>query len=120
MNISSQIAKLREKAEQKTFQLMEISDNIAKSKEQIKVLKKDIAYLNEQISAFEMKQLSETLTSNGITKADIEAAIAAGHFKKPEPTEPAENVPAENAPDTPATESSTNTPEVNANETGSR
>ena len=40
MNISSQIAKLREKAEQKTLQLMEISDNIAKSKEQIKVLKK--------------------------------------------------------------------------------
>lgn len=117
MNISSQIAKLREKAEQKTLQLMEISDNIAKSKEQIKVLKKDIAYLNEQISVLEMKQLSETLTSNGITKADIEAAIAAGHFKKPEPTE---NVPAENAPDTPATESSTNTPEVNANETGSR
>lgn len=115
MNISSQIAKLREKAEQKTLQLMEISDNIAKSKEQIKVLKKDIAYLNEQISALEMKQLSETLTSNGITKADIEAAIAAGHFKKPEPTEPAEN-----APDTPATESNTNTPEVNANETGSR
>ena len=76
MNISSQIAKLREKAEQKTLQLMEISENIAKSKEQIKVLKKDIAYLNEQISALEMKQLSETLTSNGITKADIEAAIA--------------------------------------------
>lgn len=45
------------------MQLMEISDNIAKSKEQIKVLKKDIAYSYEQIAALEMKQLSERLAS---------------------------------------------------------
>ncbi len=114
-NTAGKISKLREKSEQKTMQLMEISDNIAKSKEQIKVLKKDIAYLNEQIAALEMKQLSETLASNGITKADIEAAIAAGQFKKPETPESAANVPAENVPG-----SSINIPEVNANEAGSR
>ena len=112
-NTAGKISKLREKSEQKTMQLMEISDNIAKSKEQIKVLKKDIAYLNEQIAALEMKQLSETLASNGITKADIEAAIAAG--QKPETPESAANVPAENVPG-----SSINIPEVNANEAGSR
>ena len=114
-NTAGKISKLREKSEQKTMQLMEISDNIAKSKEQIKVLKKDIAYLNEQIAALEMKQLSETLASNGITKADIEAAIAAGQFKKPETPESAANVPAENV-----LGSSINIPEVNANEAGSR
>ena len=37
-NTAGKISKLREKSEQKTMQLMEISDNIAKSKEQIKVL----------------------------------------------------------------------------------
>ena len=114
-NTAGKISKLREKSEQKTMQLMEISDNIAKSKEQIKVLKKDIACLNEQIAALEMKQLSETLASNGITKADIEAAIAAGQFKKPEAPESSANVPAENVPG-----SSINIPEENANEAGSR
>lgn len=114
MNTSSQIAKLREKAEQKSIQLMEISKNIAKSKEQMKVLKKDIANLNGRISALEMKQLSETLANNGITKADIEAAIAAGQLKKSEPTEVAANVPAT------VSENSTNVQEVNTNETGSR
>lgn len=118
---NSKISKLREKAELKANQLTECSEKIKKAKEEMKALKKEIAALEQEINSLELMQLSETLNNNGITAADVEAAIAAGHIKKSEP--PQEQTEPESTtiqPEKPAQENGENRQEVSTYEAGSR
>lgn len=84
MNTENKLAALRKRYEKKFKDLADCETTIAKTKAEIKALKKELAAIRAEISALEMMQLSETLNSNGITPADITAAIAAGHIKKSE------------------------------------
>ena len=85
MNTESKLAQLRKKSEKKAKELADCGEVIAKTKAAIKALKKELSRINSEISALELMQLSETLNSNGITAADITAAIAAGNIKKAVP-----------------------------------
>ncbi len=49
---------------------------------EIKSAKKEIGDMEIEIKQLELEQLSDTLFQNGITTADVAAAIAAGEIKK--------------------------------------
>lgn len=82
MNTLQRLEKLREKAKQKESQLAEQVGKINFAKDEIKALKKEISQLKQEMTSLELMQLSETLGANGLTAADVEAAIADGSLKK--------------------------------------
>lgn len=80
--IDKKIAQLTKKKSAKTARLEKMSVRISEIKSDIKFLSKDIAEIESEIRQLELEQLSETLSQNGITTADVAAAIAAGEIKK--------------------------------------
>ena len=55
---------------------------LSDTKSVIKALNREIDDMRLEIRQLELEQLSETLSQNGITAADVAAAIAAGDIKK--------------------------------------
>jgi len=82
MTTLQKLEKLREKAKQKKSQLAEQVGKINSARDEIKALKKEISQFKQEITSLELMQLSETLGANGLTAADVEAAIADGSLKK--------------------------------------
>ena len=92
MTTSQKIAGLRKKMTSRQKQLTEINSKISKEKAKEKALKKEIDRIAEEISQFEIKELSDTLTASGITAADVQNAITSGLIR---PSEKSENTNAE-------------------------
>lgn len=85
--IDKKIKQLIKKKSAKTARLEKMSARISEVKSDIKSLSKEIAEIESEIRQLELEQLSETLSQNGITAADVAAAIAAGEIKKSEKTD---------------------------------
>lgn len=80
--IKNKIEQLRRKIAAKETRLKKLLGKISDAKSDIKELKREIAEMESEIRQLELEQLSETLSQNGITAADVAAAIAAGEIKK--------------------------------------
>lgn len=94
--VTQKIAALKKKIAARQNRLDKLDERISAYKSEYKSIAREIAELNEEIHRLELEQLSETLKQNGITTADITAAIADGSIKKTaletESTELTENV----------------------------
>lgn len=83
--VTQKIAALKKKIVSRKNKLEKLDKRITASKSEYKSVKKEIDDLNDEIRRLELEQLSETLEQNGITAADITAAIADGSIKKTAP-----------------------------------
>lgn len=84
-DIKQKIAALKKKIVSRKNRLVKLEKRISDFKSEYKSVKKEIDDLNDEIRRFELEQLSETLELNGITAADVTAAIADGSIKKTVP-----------------------------------
>lgn len=82
--IEKKIQQLKMKKSAKITKRDKTLARISEEKSEVKKLNREITEIDEEIRQLELKQLSETLSRNGITAADITAAIAAGGIKKSE------------------------------------
>ena len=69
----------------KEMQRDKLTRKLLDTKSNIKTLNREIDDIRLEIRQLELEQLSETLSQNGITAADVAAAIAAGDIKKTVP-----------------------------------
>lgn len=116
--VTQKIAALKKKIAARQNRLDKLAERISAYKSEYKSIAREIAELNEEIHRLELEQLSETLKQNGITTADITAAIADGSIKKTaletESTELTENVSgAETSGDTYITENASKEDKAN-------
>lgn len=80
--IQQKIQALKKKISAKNARINKLMGRISESKSEIKSAKKEIGDMEIEIKQLELEQLSDTLFQNGITTADVAAAIAAGEIKK--------------------------------------
>lgn len=83
--VTQKIAALKKKIVSRQNRLDKLDVRISAYKNEYKSITREIAELNEEIHRLELEQLSETLKMNGITAADVTAAIADGSIKKTAP-----------------------------------
>lgn len=83
--VTQKNAALKKKIAARQNRLDKLDVRISAYKSEYKSITREIAELNEEIHRLELEQLSETLKQNGITAADITAAIADGSIKKTAP-----------------------------------
>ncbi len=81
MTIAQKLTALNKKLASRKKMLEKNDERIAKDKARGKALHKEINEIAEEISQLEVKALSETLNTSGITAADVQNAIVAGIIK---------------------------------------
>lgn len=79
------IEQLKKKITARETKLNKLLGKISDAKSNVKAIKNEIEDMRFEIKQIELEQLSETLTQNGITTADVAAAIAAGEIRKQPP-----------------------------------
>lgn len=82
---AKKIEQLKKKMTAKEMQRDKLTRKLLDTKSNIKTLNREIDDIRLEIRQLELEQLSETLSQNGITAADVAAAIAAGDIKKTVP-----------------------------------
>lgn len=99
---AKRIEQLKNKISAKETRRDRLINKLSDTKTVIKTLNKEIDDMKLEIRQLELEQLSETLSQNGITTADVAAAIAAGNIRKTVPAVPDgeskqedENIPSE-------------------------
>lgn len=95
--IQQKIQGLKKKISAKNARITKLIERISESKTEIRAAKKEIGDMELEIKQLELEQLSDTLFQNGITTADVAAAIAAGEIKKAQP--PQDNTVTDDIPD---------------------
>lgn len=105
------IQQLQKKIAAKEARIKKLNDRITAAKSEMKLINKEVDEMANEIRNLELNQLAETLSQNGITTADIAAAIAAGEIKKTNN----DTIQSSETTDT----NSTSNEEVTNNETGS-
>lgn len=83
--VTQKIAALKKKIAARQNRLDKLNARITVYKNEYKSIARELAELSDEIHRFELEQLSETLKQNGITAADVTAAIADGSIKKAAP-----------------------------------
>lgn len=81
MTTTQKLAALNKKLTSRKKALEKNDEKIAKDKARGKALHKELNEIAEEISQLEMKVLSETLNTSGITASDVQNAIVAGLIK---------------------------------------
>ena len=99
--IQQKIQSLKKKISVKNTRINKLMNRISESKSEIKSAKKEIVDMEIEIKQLELEQLSDTLFQNGITTADVAAAIAAGDIKK-SPSPQSDSVDDESADEDPS------------------
>lgn len=118
--IEKKIEQLRKKISAKEARLEKLTKKISDTKSDMKSLKNEIEDMRFEIKQLELEQLSETLSQNGFTAADVAAAIAAGEIKKSQSDKPlSENANGEDRKEQVDTSTNSNDKEVTDNEAGS-
>ncbi len=79
------IEQLKKKIAAKETRLGKLLEKISDTKSSVTAIKNEIEDMRSEIKQLELQQLSETLTQNGITAADVAAAIASGEIRKHPP-----------------------------------
>lgn len=80
--IEKKIEKLKKKISVRETRIEKSTKKITDEKSVIKTAKNEIEEFRFEIKQLELEQLSETLSQNGFTAADIAAAIASGEIKR--------------------------------------
>ncbi len=81
MTTAQKLVSLRKKLASRNKMLEKNDAKVAKDKARAKALHKEVSDIVEEIAQLEVKALSETLNTSGITAADVQEAIAAGLIK---------------------------------------
>ncbi len=82
---AKKIEQLTKKISAKETRRDKLIKRLSDIKSDIKSLNREIEDMRLEIRQLELEQLSETLSKNGITAADVAAAIVAGDIKKTVP-----------------------------------
>lgn len=83
--IDKKIEQLKKKISTREARIEKSNKKISEEKFVIKTSKNEIEEFRFEIKQLELEKLSETLSKNGITAADVTAAIAAGEIKRSQP-----------------------------------